>query len=694
VWAFFIYQFQAWVRRAVHSIVQRIASAVAALCLVFMVFGSAALTLIQYLSVALPPLPTTRYTVAAQFYDAKGQSIGTRGLRQETHWPIEAYPAHLIQAVLATEDRRFYNHNGLDPRGILRAALTNFRADGVVQGGSTLTQQLAKILYLDGERTVERKLYEAALALQLEKRYSKNEILKLYLDNAYLGAGNRGVAAAARFYFNKNLPDITVSEAAMLAGMLKAPVTYAPHVNIKSAQARAAQVLDNMAEVGAMPASALLNARLNPAQLIARSEPPAPDYYLDTAFEELLDLLKTKSIDTKLALKVETAFDADVQKVAENALETTLDKAKNRHVTQGAILVSTVEGGVRALVGGRDYATSQFNRATHAQRQTGSAFKPFVYAAALNQGLYRANSVVTDAPICIKNWCPDNYTRRFIGTIALADALAQSINSVPVRMVLQLGYGNANEGVRRVVTMTERLGMATPRSPTPAMALGASETTLFNMVRAYGVFARGGLRLTPHTITRISDTNDTPLYTREADNEPILAGSVAAEMNALLARVPTHGTGKRADLDKVHTAGKTGTTSQYRDAWYMGFSGNFVTGVWLGNDDFSPMDGVTGGQLPAQIFKTVMTRAHEGVEERPIAGVTGAASSYANVGNLRTETLLDLDVTSTGSVSANVISQGSGIQVISGGGGFREENGSAGGIRSARSNGGRIIVVE
>src|SRR5690349_7538698 len=375
--------------------------------------------LIVMLALAIPAFRETsdddwlkKSELAVTFLDRYGNEVGSRGIRHNDSIPLDQFPDHLIKAVLSTEDRRFYEHFGIDLAGTARALVANTKAGGVVQGGSSITQQLAKNLFLSNERTLERKVKEAFLAMWLEARLTKNEILKLYLDRAYMGGGAFGVDAAAQYYFNKSARDVNLAEAAMLAGLFKAPTRFAPHVNLPAARARANTVLDNLVEAGFMTEGQVFGARRNPANAIDRRDENSPNYYLDWAFDEMRKLVLTfpKSY-TERVFVVRTAIDVNVQRAAEATVENQLRQfGRDYHATQAAVVLADLDGGVRAMVGGRDYGASQFNRAVDAMRQPGSSFKPYVYATALMNG-FTPKSIVVDGPVCLGNWCPQNYGR-------------------------------------------------------------------------------------------------------------------------------------------------------------------------------------------------------------------------------------------------------------------------------------------
>ncbi|MBD3847962.1 PBP1A family penicillin-binding protein [Bosea sp. SSUT16] len=571
--------------------------------------------------------------LAVTFLDRYGNAIGHRGARHDDSLKLEEMPDHLLKAVIATEDRRFYDHFGIDIIGTFRALTVNARASGVVQGGSSLTQQLAKNLFLSNERSLDRKIKEAFLALWLEARLSKSEILKLYLDRAYMGGGTFGVAAAAEYYFGKSVKDVSLAEAAMLAGLFKAPTKYAPHVNLPAARARANDVLNAMVDAGFMTAGQVDSAKRNPATPVDRKRESSPDYYLDWAFDQVKELAEEGKLGSDRVLTVKTPHDSAIQQRADEAVEAILRQhGPTYRVKQAATVVMDPDGAVRAIVGGRDYGASQFNRATASQRQPGSSFKPYVYATALSAGLYRPNTIVTDRPVCIGNWCPKNYGGSFSGSMPLYVALAKSINSIPVQMSIAIGRatGETHEaraaaiGRKKIVAMGHAMGLTTPLTDTVSLPIGAAEVTVIDQAAGYAVFVNGGKRAKPYAALDIHNSQGELIYNHgrdEPEPQQVLTTQVVQDMNFMLSKVPTEGTGRRAALDGVVTAGKSGTTNGYKDAWYVGFSGNLVEAVWFGNDDSSETANLTGGALPAMTFKEIMQFAHQGLELKPIPGV-------------------------------------------------------------------------
>ncbi|MFN8828666.1 MAG: transglycosylase domain-containing protein [Labrys sp. (in: a-proteobacteria)] len=580
------------------------------------------------LALAIPAFQETKGNwlkkadVAVTFLDRYGMEIGQRGILHNDAVPLSEMPDYVIKAVLATEDRRFYEHFGIDVPGTIRALAVNAQANAVVQGGSSLSQQLAKNLFLSNERTLQRKIKEAYLAIWLEFHLTKDEILKLYLDRAYMGGGAFGIEAASQYYFGKSVRDVSLSEAAMLAGLFKAPTKYAPHVNLAAARARANQVLSNMVEAGFLTEGQVYGARRNPAVPIDRSASQAPDYYLDWAFTEITNLSVAGKLGDESVFIVKTPLDPDIQRAAENALESMLRQyGEQYNASQGAIVVMDPDGAVRAMVGGRDYGQSQFNRATDALRQPGSSFKPFVYATAFQNG-FRPDSIVPDAPICIKNWCPQNYGRSYAGRVTLTTALVKSINTIPVRLSVQMGKDSI-DGRRKIIDTAHAMGITTELKESWALPIGVEAVTVLDMTASYGVFASGGYKATPHAALEVWSRKGELIYRADPkDQNPlVLNPGVIADINPILNLVTEQGTARKALIPGVKVAGKTGTTNSYRDAWFVGFTGNYVAGVWYGNDDYESTNKMTGGSLPAMTWQQVMAAAHNGIDIRPIPAV-------------------------------------------------------------------------
>ena len=563
------------------------------------------------LSITADRLGELNRTPSITLTDEAGKIFATRGAAFGYRVRVEEMPKYLPHAFISTEDRRFYSHSGIDYRGLLRALVTNWSAGGVVQGGSTITQQLAKNTFLTPERTWRRKLEEMFLSFWLERHYSKDEILTLYLNRIYLGSGAYGVDAAAREYFDKSIKDVTLAEAAMLAALTRAPSRYSPDANLKLAQERAALVLDLMVEEGHITEGEARKARANPAKPVIKPELESANYFADYVMEQLKALNITPNKD----LIVRTTIDIRLQGTAQKALQKVLDgDGAKRNVTQGALVAMEPSGAVRSLVGGKDYTASPFNRAYQSKRQPGSSFKPFVFLAALEAGL-TPDDVREDAPYEVNGWRPENYDGQYLGPITLREALSKSINTVAIRIADEVGR-------RKVIAVAQRLGISSPLEPNRSLPLGTSEVTLFEMTRAFAAFANNGNRVEPFAIVEVKTSDGTVLY-QYRQRPPILVmnRTTLEEMNQMMYEVVQTGTGQRADLSPRQVAAKTGTSQDWRDAWFVGYTADFVGGVWLGNDDNTPMGRVVGGSLPASIWKTVMVDAHRRIAVHALPGI-------------------------------------------------------------------------
>nr|WP_301340893.1 penicillin-binding protein 1A [Azospirillum brasilense] len=543
----------------------------------------------------------------ARFGDLHGTTLGVRDL-----------PPHLINAVLAIEDRRFYSHFGVDPIGLGRALYVNWRSGRSAQGGSTITQQLAKNLFLTPEKSLKRKIQEAMLALWLEHRFTKDQILTAYLNRVYLGAGTFGVDAAARTYFGKPATQLDLRESAIIAGLLKAPSRYAPSSNPDEAAERSRVVMGAMVDAGFITAPELEAARNAPP---STKRKPGGDgrYFADWVTELVSAFVGSGHGD----VVVRTTLDLKLQRAAEQRLEEILSgPGAAANARQGALVAMTTDGAVRALVGGRDYDNSEFNRATQAMRQPGSAFKPFVYLAALEAG-WSPDSPVEDAPVRIGTWSPGNYDGKFRGTITMANALAHSSNTATVRIIDRIGV----ERVRRVAA---GLGINSPLGKDLSLALGTSEVNLLELTRGYAGIANRGAPVWPYAITEIRDRDGNLLYRRQAGGSaPVVDPAHAVQLTRMMTGVIEYGTGKSAKLDRP-AAAKSGTTQDYRDAWFVGFTADLVAGVWLGNDNNAEMKRVTGGSLPAKLWQGFMLDAHAGRPPRPLPGMEGAPAYVAS----------------------------------------------------------------
>ena len=538
-----------------------------------------------------------------------GTVLAERGLRPG-HIGLNRMPKYLIEAVLATEDRRFHDHFGVDPVGLARAIVKNVQAGTVVEGGSTITQQLAKNMFLTPERTIARKVQEAVLAIWLEANLSKDDILELYLNRVYFGAGTHGVEAAAKRYFGKSARRVTLAEAALLAGLLKAPSRYAPTKSPRLAEERASIVLANMVAAKMLTSDQAMSAIAQPAIVQNPSGITGYEYAADWVMEILPGLLGEWNTD----VIVETTLDPLLQRRAQELVEETMNQhGASRKAGQAAALVLDTRGAVKALVGGKSYKESQYNRVVKSHRQPGSAFKPFVYLAALESGM-TPDSVMRDAPLNINGWRPKNYKNKYRGTITLRQALAESVNTVAVRTMMKAGRW-------RVTRAARRLGIESDIHNNLSLALGTAEVTLLELVSAYAPFANGGYIAAPHIVSRIRTPKGKTVYQRRTIGRPqVVALPYVGAMNGMMRSVVVSGTGKRAALADRPVAGKTGTTQKFRDAWFIGYSAHYLAGVWVGNDNGKPMKRVTGGSLPAQIWKSIMMQAHQDIRPAPLPG--------------------------------------------------------------------------
>ncbi|MBX9616874.1 MAG: PBP1A family penicillin-binding protein [Brevundimonas sp.] len=574
-----------------------------------------AIFLVVFFAVFARGLPDTSalYDVDRQpsitYLDRNGALIATRGSQQAPPADLESLPDYVPAAFIAIEDRRFYWHPGFDPVGMTRAMAANMRAGRIVQGGSTLTQQLAKNLFLTPDQNIRRKVQELMLAVWLELKFSKQEILALYLNRVYFGAGAYGIEAASQRYFDKGAKDLTVGEAALLAGLLKAPSRYSPVSEGKRAAARATVVLDEMEEAGVISAEQRAAAVLEPVRVSRTLATQHAQYFIDWLDKEIRGLVGEPTED----LIVETTLDLTLQTAAERNVRRILERDASRGVEQAALVALDGDGRVRAMIGGASYADSQFNRAVDARRQAGSAFKPFVYLAAMEAG-YTPETPVVDEPIRIGNWSPRNYSGTFAGNMSLANAVAQSTNTVAASIADQIGRDSVARAARRL-GITSRIGLE------PAMALGAVEVSPLDMATAYDAFANGGRRVTAYGISRIRTPQGRVIYqqgARDAASGQAINNPALYYMNQMLRGVVTGGTARSAAISGRDIAGKTGTTSDYKDAWFVGYTGGFVTAVWVGKDDNTPMRGVTGGAAPAAIWKGFMEAALPRLNVQPI----------------------------------------------------------------------------
>ena len=566
------------------------------------------------------------------FLGANGELIARRGgVRRETV-ELAELPEYLPAAVLAIEDRRFRYHFGVDPIAVVRAFFANQRAGKIVQGGSTITQQTAKLMFLDAERTWRRKLREFMLALSLEAEYSKDEILSLYLNRVYLGSGNYGVEMASWDYFGKSARDVSIAEAAMLAGLLSAPSRYAPTRNLDTARQRATVVLDAMLEANEILPDQARQARENPAQLVPNLRQPTSSYFVDWLYRQLPESLSMLNMD----LNVITTLDPHMQWAAEQAIEKVLADAGDSVLdAQAALIVLAPNGAVRAMVGGRAYEESQFNRAIDARRQPGSAFKPFVYLTALEQG-YAPENVFVDEPVQVDEWAPGNYGNDYQGPVTLRAALASSINSVAVKISEAVGR-------EQVIATARRAGISANLDPVPSLPLGTHEISLLELTSAYAPFANGGYRALPFGMTEVRTTEGEILFSRKPPVDARVTGRrVVRDMNLMLSEVVLSGTGRAAAFGDWPVAGKTGTSQRASDAWFIGYTSELLGGVWLGRDDNSPMGTMTGGKVPAKIWRELFAAVHPQGAPTPLP-YTGEVTTLRQRSDIEDLIVLALD---------------------------------------------------
>jgi len=572
---------------------------------------------IAFFAVFATDLPDTSklYDVKRQpsisYLDRSGALVAVRGSQYAPPVDLKGLPEHVPAAFIAIEDRRFYHHPGFDPIGIGRALVRNIQAGEIVGGGSTITQQLARNLFLTLDQTPRRKAQELILAVWLELKFTKEEILSLYLNRVYFGAGAYGIEAASQRYFNKPASKLTIGESALLAGMMKGPSRYSPVSSSERAARRATIVLDEMVRINAITPQERDAAIRKPVRVSAILANQRAQYFTDWVDAQVRSLVGEPTED----LVVETTLDLPIQAAAEQAIRKGVGAAASRNVEQGALVAIDGEGRVRAYVGGKDYGASQFDRATMARRQAGSAFKPFVYLTATEAGR-TPSTMVVDEPVRIGSWEPKNYTGRYLGTITLQTALAQSINTVAARLANEVGTAN-------VAATARRLGINSKIQLDPSMALGAVEVNPLEMAQAYAPFSNGGFSARGYAIERIRTAGGQVLYDHgvEKRSRAEVIGSPALQyMNQMMRQVVISGTGTAARVPGYDLAGKTGTTSDYRDAWFVGYTGGFVTAVWVGRDNNRPMKGVTGGNVPATIWRDFMTAALPRLKTQGIPG--------------------------------------------------------------------------
>lgn len=572
-----------------------------------MIALAAAITLFSGGTPQLPSLPPITRDPQITFVDRGGAIIGVRGGRFAPPADLARLPAYVPAAFVAIEDRRFYQHAGFDPIGIARAIVTDIAKGRAAQGASTLTQQLARNLFLNDDRTAQRKAEELLYAIELEQTYDKKQILGLYLSRVYFGSGAYGIEAAAERYYNKPASRLTLMEAATLAGVVKSPTYYDPADQPEHAAARARLVLDAMVETGAITAGERERALAGPYKVWTTAPIEPAQYFVDW----LDDQTRSVAGQPKQDLVVVTTLDASLEEAAADAARRTVQHNQARGVQQAALVALDGDGRIKAFVGGVDYDASQYDRAIQARRQAGSSWKPFVYLTALEAGR-TPDTMEVDEPVTIGSWSPRNFEPGYLGPITLQQALAQSINTVAARLADEVGRG-------AVAATARRLGVASPINTDPAMALGTTQVTPLEMAEAYTALCNGGRRVTAYGIERIQTTGGRVLYQHRASPPAqVVANPPLSELNQMLRAVIADGTGVRAAIPGYDLAGKTGTTSDFKDAWFDGFSGGFTTVVWMGRDDATPMRGITGGSAPVDLWRGFMSVALRRMPNTPI----------------------------------------------------------------------------
>ncbi len=578
------------------------------------------LAIFLYYSLDLPnpdklKVPKTVPTVSITTSD--GEVLTHRAAQQSGHIAIKLLPKHAIQALVSIEDRGFYSHNGVDVFGIMRAAIANIINGNRAQGGSTLTQQLAKMLYLKPEKKLKRKVQEAMLAVWLESKYEKDELLNLYFNRAYFGAGANGIEAASQKYFDKSARYLQLHESALLAGLMKAPSAYNPIRHPERAKKRQKLVLNAMLDEGYISKQQHQTALTAPLGIKRTNVASQAQYAADWIMRDMRGLAGDLNTD----ITVEATIDPYLQQMAENALNGVMDAFSTPYKAgQAALILMDQHGAVRALVGGRNYGKSSFNRVINAKRQPGSVFKPFVYLAALEAG-YKPTSKVKDAPIRFKNWRPKNYNGKYYGNVTLTNSLAKSMNSVSLRLAKKLGS-------KKIIATARRLGIASDLRQDLSIALGTSEVSLQELTNGYLPFMNGGFDADAHIIAKITGQNNRNIYSHFNDgSERIVAKQHVLQMRDMLFAVTDWGTGKKAQIPNFQAFGKTGTTQNYKDGWFIGFTSEYIAGVWVGNDDGKPTNKVTGGNLPAQIWHDLMAKIHDGLDAEASDSITDLLNS-------------------------------------------------------------------
>ncbi|ESQ86786.1 penicillin-binding protein 1A [Asticcacaulis sp. AC460] len=605
---------------------------------------------IAFLAVMAIDLPDTSnlYQTNRQpsvtYLDRSGALISVRGSQYAPPVDVDKLPDYVPLAFVAIEDRRFFQHPGFDPVGITRALVRNMtkKKGANLAGGSTITQQLARNLFLSADQNLKRKVQELMLSMWLEYKFTKKEILGLYLNRVYFGAGAYGIEAASQRYFNKAAKDLTIAEAATLAGMMKGPSSYSPLSDTERSAKRTMIVLNEMVDAKVITPeqrAEALSKKISVSKTLANAHAQYFVDYLDGQVRGYIDPKNTED------LIVETTLDLPIQTDAERAIQAIMARDAKKGVQQAALVSVDGNGRIVAMIGGVSYADSQFNRAVDAHRQAGSSFKPFVYLTAMEKG-YQPTTPVVDEPYSIGDWAPENYTKKYLGLIDLQYALAESVNTVAARLANDVGRGD-------VAATARRLGLTSKLNTDPAMALGTADVTPVEMAQAYVPFANGGIRADAYGIVRIRTKSGKVLYQYKAENRArVINNPPLQNMNQMMRGVLTRGTGTGAQIAGYDLAGKTGTTSDYRDAWFAGYTGNFVTVVWVGRDDNTSMKGkVTGGGTPAAIWKTYMSSALKRIQ---VTAIPAGPAPQTDFGQVAEDALKSLLGTQAGNVSTSV----------------------------------------
>jgi penicillin-binding protein 1A len=526
--------------------------------------------------------------------DISGKTIATQGEIRSSYISFEDLPDHLVNALIATEDRRFFSHFGVDLIGMTRALYANLLAGRKAQGGSTITQQLAKIAFLSPEKTFKRKIQEFLLALYLEHRFDKKQIITAYLNRVYLGSGVFGIDAASHFYFHKSVDELNTLESALLVGMLKAPTRYSPIFHREASLMRMRQILLNMANAGFLTKGEMKTLLAMQVNLKANREALQGSYFAGFVFDQLNSMFPDTGIDLVAKVTVNSA----IQDYTQNLIQQYIKKyGKDKHFSQGAALIIDDTGQIITMVGGGDYKASPFNRAYQAKRLAGSAFKPIIYANALIHG-YSPDSILVDKPLKYHNWSPRNNSRKFYGSVTLRDAFAMSLNTIPIQLTAELGVAN-------VKSLASAMGITSPLPDDLTLALGTGEVSMLELATAYSVITNNGYLYDPYAVVEVCDSNGEELFSKNSPPIHVLSKKISQALQDLMINAVNNGSGSAAFIDRAVVGGKTGTSQENKDAWFIGFVKGYTIAIWLGNDDNKPMRGVGGASYPAMLFREI-----------------------------------------------------------------------------------------